>query len=116
MQTQSLGTLMDWNAFAAEMTAAIQQVDPRTIYSLHAYDPDVYTHQEEGVTDIRYPDMVEDYGEIITFDRSWLEENYQRVHDFSRQYGVPIYVGEFGVIRWVPDAAAFLQDQTGLFE
>jgi cysteinyl-tRNA synthetase len=29
---------------------------------------------------------------------------------------VPIYVGEFGALRWVPEAAAFLQDQTELFE
>lgn len=142
VQAQSQGTLMDWNAFAAEMTAAIRQVDPetpiivsslnwasaewfsalqptgdpRTIYSLHAYDPDVYTNQEEGETDIRYPDVVEDYGETITFDNSWLEDNYQPVYEFARQHDVPIYVGEFGVYRWVPDAVTFLHDQTDLFE
>lgn len=30
--------------------------------------------------------------------------------------GVPIYVGEFGAVRWVPGAATFLHDQTELFE
>lgn len=29
---------------------------------------------------------------------------------------MPIYVGEFGVMRWVPGAAEFVRDQTDLFE
>jgi hypothetical protein len=136
------GTLLDWNAFAAEMTAAIRQVDadtpiivnslnwasaawfpaleptgdPRTVYSLHAYDPDVYIGQEPGESSYHYPDVVEDYGETITFDRGWLEENYRPVREFAERHDVPIYVGEFGALRWVPNAAAFLQDQTELFE
>jgi hypothetical protein len=142
LQTQVEGTLLDWNAFAAEITAAIRQVDPdtpiivnslswssaawfpalqptgdpRTVYSLHAYDPDIYVIQEAGEAAIGYPDVVDDYGETIAFDRAWLEENYQPVHEFAQQHDVPIYVGEFGAVRWVPDAAAFLHDQTDLFE
>ena len=76
LQTQVEGTLLDWNTLTAETTAAIRQVDPdtpiivnslswasaawfpalqptgdpRTVYSLHAYDPDVYVVQEEGET------------------------------------------------------------------
>ena len=50
------------------------------------------------------------------FDRRWLEENYQPVRDFATQHQVPIYVGEFGLLRWVPDALSFLQDQTSIFE
>jgi hypothetical protein len=30
VQAQAAGTLRDWNAFAAEITAAIRQVDPDT--------------------------------------------------------------------------------------
>jgi hypothetical protein len=142
VQAQVAGTLLDWNAFAAEITAAIREVDPdtpiivnsiswasaewfsvlqptgdpRTVYSLHAYDPDVYIIQDEGEATISYPDVVEDYGEVVNFDRAWLEENYRPVREFAQQHNVPIYVGEFGVLRWVPDAAAFLRDQTDLFE
>jgi hypothetical protein len=102
-------TLMDWNEFAAEMTSAIRQVDadtpiivnslnwafaawfpaleptgdPRTVYSLHAYDPDVYTGQEPGETTYHYPDVIEDYGDTITFDRGWLQENYRPVREFA---------------------------------
>ena len=141
-QAQMAGTLLDWNAFAAEMTVAIRQVDPdtpiivnslswgsaewfaaleptgdpRTIYSLHAYDPDIYVIQEEGETNIRYPDVVDAYSETITFDRAWLEENYRPVRQFAQQHNVPIYVGEFGALRWIPDATAFLSDQMDLFE
>ncbi len=141
-QAQMTGTLLDWHALAAEITAAIRQVDPdtpiiinslswgsaewfaaleptgdaRTIYSLHAYDPDIYVIQEEGETNIRYPDVVDDYGETITFDRAWLEENYRPVREFAQRHNVPIYVGEFGALRWVPDATAFLSDQMDLFE
>jgi cysteinyl-tRNA synthetase len=141
-QSRAQGTLMDWNAFAAEITAAIREVDPdtpiivnsiswasaewfsaleptgdpHTVYSLHAYDPDVYILQEEGESTIRYPSIVDDYGEKITFDRGWLEENYRPVREFARQHNVPIYVGEFGVLRWVPDAVTFVRDQTELFE
>ncbi len=142
VQALMAGTLMDWNAFAAEITTAIRQVDPetpiivnslnwasaewfaaleptgdaRTVYSLHAYDPDVYILQEEGETTYHYPDVVDDYGETITFDRAWLEENYRPVRQFAREHKAPIYVGEFGLLRWVPDADAFLHDQTELFE
>ena len=53
---------------------------------------------------------------ILKFYRSWLEESYRPVREFAQQHDVPIYVGEFGAIRWVPGAAAFLRDQTELFE
>jgi len=142
VQAQAGGTLMDWNALAADITDAVREVDsktpiiisslswgsadwfsalqptgdPLTVYSLHAYDPDVYTHQEEGAFDFEYPDLVDDYGETINFNRDWLDELYSPVRDFASQHGVPIYVGEFGIMRWVPNGAAFLEDQTGLFE
>ena len=142
VQRRAEGTLMDWNAFAAEMTAAIRQVDPstpiivnslnwgdaawfpaleptgdpRTVYSLHAYDPDVYVAQDVGEISVSYPDVVEDDGETISFDRTWLAENYRPVTEFALRHNVPVYVGEFGAMRWVPGIVAFLRDQTELFE
>jgi cysteinyl-tRNA synthetase len=142
VQERLQGTLMDWNALAAEASAAIRQVDDktpiiinslnwasaewfpvlqptgdsRTIYSLHTYDPGVYTNQLEGEDDYQYPSVVEDEGELIEFDRTWLEENIRPVNEFAREHQVPIFVGEFGLLRWVPNAPAFLQDQISLFE
>ncbi len=140
-QEQHEGTLADWNALAGEITTAIREVDPdtpiivnslhwgsaswfpaleptgdsRTVYSLHTYDPDVYTNQETDPT-ISYPSVVEDEGETINFDRSWLENNLQPAVEFSQQHGVPIYVGEFGAFRWVPGAVTFVGDEIDLFE
>jgi len=142
VQARAEGTLMDWNAFAAEMTAAIRQVDPdtpiiidslnwadsawfpalrptgdpRTVYSLHAYNPDLYTNQDQGDMSISYPDVVQDDGEQITFDRTWLEEDLRPALEFSQKHDVPIYVGEFGAFRWVPGAVEFYRDQIALFE
>lgn len=142
VQAELENTLMDWNAFAKELTDNIREIDaetpiivssvnwgsaawfpaleptgdPRTIYSLHAYDPDVYMMQEVGESSIQYPDEVDDYGETIVFDRGWLHDNYSPVRQFVEQYDVPIYVGEFGALRWVPNAVDYLRDQMGFFE
>jgi hypothetical protein len=142
VQTEAEGTLMDWNAFAADMTAAIRQVDPdtpiivnslhwgsaewfaalrptgdaRTVYSFHAYEPDIYTHQDEGEIEISYPSTVQDRRETIEFDRNWIEEEFQPVIEFEQKYGVPIFVGESGSMRWVPGAVEFHSDLTAIFE
>jgi hypothetical protein len=142
VQAKTRGTLKDWNAFSAEITAAIRAVDPdtpiivsslnwggaawfeslvptgdpRTIYSVHNYAPDAYTNQEPGEISISYPSVVEHEGETIRFDRTWQEEHLRPVADFARRHGVPIYVGEFGAFRWVPGAEQFVRDQTELFE
>jgi cysteinyl-tRNA synthetase len=142
VQEEMDNTLLDWNVFAREITDNIREIDPetpiivnslnwgsaawfpvleptgdsRTAYSLHAYDPDVYVLQEEGESSFHYPDEVEDYGETIIFDKEWLNENYHPVRQFAEQYNVPIYVGEFGALRWVPNAVDYLRDQMDLFE
>jgi len=136
------GTLMDWNAFARDMTVAIRALDPntpiivsslswgdpewfavldptgdpKTVYSFHAYEPTEYTHQEEDAIQYNYPDEISNFWESIQFDRDWLEAYFQPVVEFSTTYDVPIYVGEFGAMRWVPNADAFLRDEVGIFE
>jgi hypothetical protein len=42
----------------------------------------------------------------------------QPVIDFQRDYGVPIYIGEFSAIRWAPDNGAqrYLKDVIEIFE
>ena len=69
-----------------------------------------------ALDEISYPSVVDDAGERISFNRDWLLENLQPVIEFEEQHNVPVYVGEFGLFRWVPGAAAFIDDEVGLFE
>lgn len=142
VQSALQGTLMDWNQLSERLASSVREVDPdtpiiinsinwasaewfsvlepvdldRIVYSLHAYDPDAYTMQPAGEDSIRYPDEVRDGGETIIFNRTWLEGVFQPVREFEGTHEVPIFVGEFGAMRWVPNAADFIRDQTSLFE
>jgi hypothetical protein len=138
------GSLLDWNQFYPRIVDGIRQVDeetpilvgtqgwetvrwlpalepvddPRTVYMVHQYEPqDTYTHQaasgENG-----YPGEFDLDGDGVAdpFDRAWLEDQLSVVGDFQREHGVPVSVNEFGVERWVPDAAEFMADQIEVFE
>jgi hypothetical protein len=138
------GSSFDWNPLAARITAAIREVDlhtpilvggnaysavewlpylqptgdERTIYVVHQYAPIKFTHQDVGGNQYHYPGQVDiDWdGELDRFDRVWLESLLSIVEDYAAQNNVPVAVNEFGVMRWVPDGAAFLDDQMDLFE
>ncbi|MBN1965458.1 MAG: cellulase family glycosylhydrolase [Anaerolineae bacterium] len=138
------GTLYDWNRFYPAIVQAIRAVDtqtpilagalgwsgvrwlaalqpvddPRIVYTVHQYEPQAqYTHQEPpaanaypGVYDVTY-DGVPD-----VFDRAWLDAFLAPVDAFQARYGVPVAVNEFGVERWVSNAADFMRDELALFE
>jgi hypothetical protein len=91
--------------------------DPRTVYTFHQYEPFAYTHQgeEEAYT---YPDHLDtDWdGEPDAFDRAWLADLLSTAEDFSAEHDVPVAVTEFGVVRWVENADAFMDDEMALFE
>jgi hypothetical protein len=138
------GTTYDWNQFYPLIVDGIRQVDPdtpilvggmgwsavrwlpfleptedaRTVYVAHQYEPqDQYTHQEP-LADNTYPgnfDLDWD-GQPDPFDRQWLDGYLSIIDDYQHEHGVPVAVNEFGVQRWVPDAAAFVADQMDLFE
>jgi cysteinyl-tRNA synthetase len=127
------GTLYDWNQLYPRITAAIRQVDtntpiliggmaysavewlpylqptgdPRTVYTVHQYAPTDYTHQEPPPT-LTYPDG--------SFNRAWLDNLLSTADDFVATHGVPVAVNEFGLMRWEPGAAEFMDDQMDLFE
>jgi len=137
------GTLYDWNQLYPRMIVAIREVDsdtpiliggmsysavewlpylqptgdPRTVYVVHQYAPIQYTHQSPP-PELTYPgefDLDWD-GEDDQFDRAWLENLLSTVDDFAATHGVPVAVNEFGLVRWVPGAAEFMDDQMDLFE
>lgn len=138
-------TTYDWNRFYPHVVAGIREVDkqtpilvegngwggvhwlpylkpvddPRIVYTVHQYEPQSeYTHQEPPPAVNTYPgefDLNWD-GEPDLFDRAWLEGFLSPLADFQQQYAVPVAVNEFGVLRWVPNAADFMRDQMDIFE
>ncbi len=138
------GTLYDWNGLHPRISAAIREVDPdtpiltggmgysaiewlpylqptgdpRTVYVAHQYAPYQYTHQWWEDLAFAYPGALDtDWdGTQDVFDKAWLDDLLATMDSFAVTHGVPVAVNEFGVIRWVPAAAEFMDDQMGLFE
>lgn len=103
--------------------------DKRIIYSLHFYSPqssfthvglDFYTSatatREQALAAInkQYPGTLN--GKY--WDKAALAAQLKAADDFQAKYKVPMYVGEFSVITWVPVASStqWLKDVTDLFE
>jgi hypothetical protein len=139
------GTLYDWNQLHPRISETIRAVDGdtpiltggmgysaaewlpyltltgdgRTVYTIHQYAPTKYTHQPPGGAECpAYPGScdVDWDGAAEQFDQAWLEDYLAVVDAFQTQHGASIAVNEFGLMRWEPDAAAFMQDQIDLFE
>ncbi len=142
--SQYAGTLYDWNQLYPRIVAAIREVDaetpiltggmgwsgvawlpylepvddPRTVYVVHQYEPqDEYTHQAPGGRN-RYPgEMDLDFdNRPDAFNKAWLDAFLAPIDEFKATYGVPVAVDEFGVMRWVPGGAQYMQDAMALFE
>jgi hypothetical protein len=104
--------------------------DPDVIYSFHHYLPHAYTHQGldhlADLTDpnnrgsLTYPGQsptFENGKDIKTWDIAELEKSMRAVIEFQqRNPKARIYVGEFGVIRWAPGAAKWIEDSIAIFE
>jgi cysteinyl-tRNA synthetase len=138
------GTLYDWNQLYPRLVAGIRQVDPntpilaggmswsgvawlsylqptddpRTVYVVHQYEPqEQYTHQELSPTNSYPGEFDTDWdGEDDQFDRAWLDDLLATVDEFVAAYSVPVAIDEYGLNRWVPGGAEFMDDQMDLFE
>ena len=138
------GSLYDWNQFYPHIVEAIRTVDKRTpilvggngyssvpwlpylepveddriVYTIHQYSPNQYTHQWYDSIACSYPGTCDiDWdGEKEQINRTYLEELLIPVDDYIAEHDVPMAVNEFGVIRWIPGAADFMDDQMSLFE
>lgn len=100
--------------------------DSHIVYSGHFYYPQAFTHQ--GVSSTVGTDLASaklqtgiSYPSIMNgqkWDKQQLERQLKAIDNFQAKYKVPIYIGEFSVIRWAPDEAAkqWLTDVISLFE
>ena len=140
------GTLYDWNQLYPRIVAGIREVDPgtpvlvggsgwsavgwlpylqtiadpRIVYVVHQYEPqDQYTHQgARSWSENTYPGEfdIDGDGEDDQFNRAWLDHLLSTVDRFKAAQCAPVAVDEYGVNRWVPGAAGFMDDQIDLFE
>ncbi len=98
--------------------------DPKAIYSFHFYYPHSYTHQ--GLYTYKgdkfehkpYPGTLQMFESStpMYWDKGAIEDSMKPAIEFQKKYGVKIFVGEFGVIRWAPGAAKWLSDVIDIFE
>jgi len=141
--SQYANTKYDWNIFFPQIISAIRRqgsqtpvlvgglsysavgwlsyikpsYDQRTVYTAHQYEPFVYTHQEPPLN-YSYPGVFDTNwdGTADQFNRQWLADLLVKIDDYITLHGVSVAVNEFGVVRWEPGAAEFMNDQMGLFE
>ncbi|MBI3950693.1 MAG: cellulase family glycosylhydrolase [Acidobacteria bacterium] len=95
--------------------------DPRTIYTVHQYEPFQYTHQEpdrRGRLPLTYPGRFDIDGDGVRdeFNRAWLEQYLSAINEFTSTQGVPVAINEFGAMRWEPGGDTFMDDQMDLLE
>ncbi|OEU55440.1 MAG: hypothetical protein BA871_11010 [Desulfuromonadales bacterium C00003096] len=139
------GTTLDWNQLYPKITLAIREVDletpiliggmgwssvrwlghleptgdSRTVYIVHQYEPQQeYTHQENHSPQNSYPGEFDlDWDGIPdSFNQIWLDNYLFAIDEFQDEWGMPVAVNEYGIVRWVPGGAKFLDDQLALFE
>jgi len=136
-------TSYDWNVFYPAVVDAIREVDAetpilvqpmgygsvawlpyleltddtRTVYTIHQYEPSVYTHQAPP-PDNTYPGEFDtDYDEVgDEVNRAWLNSLLETVDEYATTHDVPIAVNEFGLMRWEPGGDQFMTDIMNLFE
>ena len=137
------GSLYDWNQLHPRLSAAIREVDPttpiltgalgysavpwlaylqptadpRTVYTVHHYEPFGYTHQDPPLS-LAYPGLFDADGDGIDepVDQAWLDDFLATVDTFKDTHQAPVAVNEYGVKRWQPGAAFYMADQMALFE
>jgi aryl-phospho-beta-D-glucosidase BglC (GH1 family) len=86
------------------------------VYSVHMYLPHHFTHQ--GVHDnpigVTYPGTID--GQV--WGKEELRKALEPARRFERDFGVPIYIGEFSAIRWAPGSSAhdWLRDVIDIME
>jgi endoglucanase len=100
--------------------------DTHVIYSVHGYVPFEFTGQGldyvpgmdrtdvSKLLGVHYPGMING----VYWDKAQVEKWLAPAIAFQKKWNVPMYVGEFSVIRWAPkaDAVQWLKDNTSIFE
>ena len=93
---------MKWETFNDDQNFFLIN-DPNTMYTFHFYSPFKFTHQFATWANLgdggKYPDetLSEDGNRVR--NKAYLETELNRYLAFGKKHNVPLYLGEFGVIR-----------------
>ena len=77
--------------------------DDNTMYTFHFYSPFKFTHQYAKWANMgeggKYPDESIQEGNGLVRNKAYLEHQLKEYLTFGRKHNVPLYLGEFGVIK-----------------
>jgi len=119
-ETPILISPMSWSAVKWLNSLAVSN-DSRIVYSVHQYEPQSeYTHQEymARAKMNSYPSRLDTDGDgdVDNFSSAWFETYLLPVDKFKSDYGAQVAVTEFGLKRFVPGAANYIDDEMAAFE
>jgi len=85
------------------------------VYGFHWYNPNNYCEQGVGSnpSNIPYPGTVQYYG---YFDASRTNSEIAKINDFANANHAKIFIGEYSVAAWAPNAAGWITDVTSSFD
>lgn len=85
----------------------------RLVYGAHVYIPHSYTHQMIGGREstYSYPGIID----AVRWDYDRLRKRLSGLKIFQEKHGVPVWVGEFGVVRWAFGSERYLKDLVSIF-
>lgn len=82
----------------------------RVVHNIHLFTPTSYVNQGLGrdVKEVQYPSK--------NANKKVIAKTLSKLRVTQRKLGATIFIGEFSVVRWAPNAATFLTDFIGLLE
>ena len=90
---------------------------PNVVYSFRMYMPTDFTMQgiNNDLINLIYPGVMSD-GKY--WDKEQIKTSLQAVRKYAKDYGIAIYICEFGSIRWAPENSTYryLKDCIEIFE
>lgn len=91
--------------------------DPYIIYEAHMYTPHLFTHQGVGVRPLgdKYPGNIP-WSSLNYWDEDALKGAFESLVQFQKVYDIPVWIGEFGAVRWAEGGDEYLYDLIGIFD
>jgi len=92
----------NWNNVNADQNFFLIN-DPNTLYTFHFYLPFTYTHQHATWAKMgdggKYPDETHREQKNLVRNKAYLAHQLEQFLAFGRKNNVPLYLGEFGLIK-----------------